>query len=327
MLQNAPASGQWLPRRTFLRAVAWAPALAACFRSARGDPSAVRGGEIRTALEGFRRTEVFRRRYNVNATILMLGLPVFSRRDVGGGYASVELGSARGVQAVALQFAAGAWPQRAAGLNRFGVLKEALIQEPECAPASFFAGLISASGEATLEEARKALHTFAPVVDITVTRGGSSEGRAWSQTEDLPTPAPQSWMEAEGLLNQLLRRESASPIRERDAAGAAPFLGTIRRAALCSDREFRGAFFHASKRFVLEARWEGGSPRELSGVIRYASGAKSAEFRAFYPAGDSSGLPLRIEYRPRSYLKLTFEADPDAELAAIPSLFPEAANP
>src|SRR5262249_12948944 len=123
-----------LSRRTFLRSglpsLASLPALSGFVKvvallsgasPVKAAPSNRRA--IHTALEGFRRTAFQQRHYSVHATVLMLGVPLLVRRDVGGGYAAVELGTSGGVDAVALQFSAGAWPQRAAGINRFGVLK------------------------------------------------------------------------------------------------------------------------------------------------------------------------------------------------------------
>ncbi len=58
-------------------------------------------------LHGFAPTDVFQRRYRMDATILLLGAPLFTRTAAGGGYASVELSRDRTATAIALQFAAG----------------------------------------------------------------------------------------------------------------------------------------------------------------------------------------------------------------------------
>jgi hypothetical protein len=63
-------------------------------------------------------------------------------------------------------------------------------------------------------------------------------------------------------------------------------------------------------------------PGQLIGHICDASGAKTAEFRAFYASADTGGIPVRIEYRPRSFLTLVFE-EASAPLDNLPirSLF------
>lgn len=46
----------------------------------------------------------------------------------------------------------------------------------------------------------------------------------------------------------------------------------------------------------------------------------TADFRTDYEPGDQSGLPIRIEYHARSFLRLTFEVN-DRPSVSIPSLF------
>src|SRR5262245_25913144 len=108
----AHTSPEWLPdfsRRTLLRcALRWISVFPGCVRNAAAAAAPTRKAEFHTVLERFRRTTAYQRHYRVHATVLMLGVPVLSRRDVGGGYASVETGFAGGVQAVGLQFAVGA---------------------------------------------------------------------------------------------------------------------------------------------------------------------------------------------------------------------------
>ena len=76
---------------------------------------------ISTILPGFSRDAVHERRYRLHATVLLLGVPLVSKANIGGAYASVETASAPGYGAIALQFAAGSWPARARDLNRFGI--------------------------------------------------------------------------------------------------------------------------------------------------------------------------------------------------------------
>lgn len=306
-------------RRTLLRvALAWLGARVAAWAG----PSP--RTPVPAPLAGYSRTSVHWCHYSVRATVTMLGIPIFSRQEVGGGYASVETGTSKTTkrtQATALQFAAGAWPHRAAGLNRFGIFKETLIEDAGVAPQVSFAGLMSSSKEANLDEARQALKSGGDVIELTMIRGGSQEGNAWAQTEDLTAQAPESWVEADGMLVAQLARAPETPPEYLNAQDVAPFLVTMQRAALCREPSFKTRFFHASKQFVLEAKWDV-NDNELRGTIRSAEGHKLSEFRTRYAQGDASGVPVRIEYQPRSFLKLTFEADPEISTPPIPSLFP-----
>src|ERR1700744_3537144 len=92
-------------RRTLLQV--WAASLARLAASTTNpglDP-------VSLTLRGFAPTVAFQRRYRMDATILLLGAPLFTRRAAGGGYASVEISRDPGATAVALQFAAGSSPE------------------------------------------------------------------------------------------------------------------------------------------------------------------------------------------------------------------------
>ena len=79
-------------------------------------------------LRDFTRSTFRWRRYRVDAAVLLWGVPLFTKQGVGGAYASVETGSIDGSSVVALQFAAGSWPNHARGLNRFGIWREVRLE-------------------------------------------------------------------------------------------------------------------------------------------------------------------------------------------------------
>src|ERR1700722_19792184 len=145
--------GCGLSRRTLLRS--WLVSLL-------GKRSAASTGigldPVSFTLRGFAPTVAFQRRYRMDATILLLGAPLFTRQAAGGGYASVEIGAGANQRATAsaLQFAAGSSPARAHGLNRFGILREAAA-ERETGTELAFAGLMTRAREESFEQGRKAL--------------------------------------------------------------------------------------------------------------------------------------------------------------------------
>ena len=124
-------------------------------------------------------------------------------------------------------------------------------------------------------------------------------------------------------LCQALQHEPRTAAREAAPGLTATFLHAIRQAALCPDTVLRQQFMHAGKLYWLETRRRPEHWSELAGAIHDLSGARCAEFRTVYSAGDESGIPIRIEYRPRSFLRLTFEAELEATQPTIPSVFPE----
>src|SRR5262245_46097510 len=72
------------------------------------------------------RVSRFRRNYSTHACVTIFDLPIFRRDDVACGCASVEILSQSGETEIALQFAGASRPDRAHGLNRFGIVQETI---------------------------------------------------------------------------------------------------------------------------------------------------------------------------------------------------------
>src|SRR5271154_5189201 len=72
---------------------------------------------------------VWQQRYRANAVILFCGVQIFSKSDVGGGYAVVEEQRSGESTEVALQFAGGSWPEKAHGINRLGFIQETVVEK------------------------------------------------------------------------------------------------------------------------------------------------------------------------------------------------------
>ncbi|MGB6946010.1 MAG: hypothetical protein WBE37_26660 [Bryobacteraceae bacterium] len=275
------------------------------------------------SLRGFARATAFQRRYRMDAAILLLGAPLFSRRAAGGAYASVEISGNQGSTATALQFAAGSSPARAHGLNRFGILREAVVERTDGTELSF-AGLMTRSGEETFEQGRKALLSRVRAAEGVVARGTTAGSTIQTWIDNIALSPDCDWSNVNQTLGDALRRQPSEPPREISSESAATFLHAMREAALCGEAVQHRKFTHAGKFYWLETRRQPEHPLELIGTIHDLNGARRAEFRTAYTAGDESGIPMRIEYRPRSFLRLTFEAELEATQPAIHSLFHEA---
>src|SRR5579859_945220 len=117
------------------------------------------------------------RPYQATATILVLGIPIFKRKDVGAGCASVETGASGGQKVTALQFAAGSNPERARGLNRLGLMREAVVEQDARLVTTSYAGFMTSSPEKSLDQGRQALNTDATEMPCTLGRGDSGLGR------------------------------------------------------------------------------------------------------------------------------------------------------
>ena len=307
-----------LSRRTFL--ASWLASLPL----GRAKGSTLAGLDpVSYALRGFVPTAVFQRRYRVDASILLLGAPIFTRQAVGGGYASVEACTDQGTEASALQFAGGSSPARAHGLNRFGILREAVVHRRDATELSF-AGLMTRSHEQSLEQGRKALVPSQGGAEAVVARGravgSASETSVQTWIDSIDLAPDRDWSNLNETLSEVLRREPGTAPRQTSQASAT-FLHTMRLAALCPEPLFRREFTHAGKGYWLETRRHPQRPLELAGTIHDLAGNRTAEFHTAYSSGDPSGIPIRVDYRPRPFLRLTFEAELEATLPPIPSVF------
>lgn len=271
-------------------------------------------------LQGFERTAVFRRRYRVDATILLFGVPLLTRRNVGGGYAAAEIGRRGPQSATALQFAAGSWAEQAHGLNRFGALHEVLIESPDGSRELGFAGLITPSNEQSLDQGRQALRS-GHAARVVLTRGTSRQGCISTWTEPFAIERERTWLAADGLLASLLVREPTVAPRETTSDRVCTFLLSLRDAALSREALSNRTFLHEGSLYSLQLRRR--KVGQVEGVVRNPLRVKTSEFLLEFAQNDTSGLPLRIEYRAKSFLKLIFESVPDSGPPAIPSLFAE----
>jgi len=321
-------------RRAVLRAsLAWLAAKAGRAWGAAASRAHPVLDPVAFTLHGFTPAAAFQRRYRMDATILLLGAPIFTRTAAGGGYASVEksaeigteLDGDRAATALGLQFAAGSDPARAHGLNRFGILQEAVVTRGAGSATELsFAGLMTRAREESFEQGRRALASAAQAAEGVVARGRMSPSaiETWIDAVDLSPDC--NWSNLNKTLSDARRREPQMSPRVSPPGSATTFLDAMRGAALCPDAVIRRQFLHAGKLYWLETRRQpqraSQAGWELEGAIRGLDGARRAEFRTAYAAGDGSGIPIRIEYRPRSFLRLTFEAEAVSQ-PAIPSMF------
>jgi hypothetical protein len=270
----------------------------------------------------------FHRRYRAHAAILVLGMPVFKRGDVGAGFASVETGVSGDRTVTALQFAAGSDPERARGLNRLGIMREAAVEQDLCLLKTSYAGFMTSSPEKSLDQGRRALDTSAAALPCTLGSAESWNGRTELSVRRFTVPGTTRWMEAADILNAIENCPETN--HETGAFGpSATFLYAVHRAALEDASNARRQFCHNGKlhELVTEKRRLSSDSRiiRMTGSIRDPSGAETSVFSLWFDSSDPSGLPARIEFRPRPFLRLTFEAEAGSSeaQAAFPWLIDE----
>ena len=309
-------------RRSFLawclQAAAFLPAIRTC---------AAQGPAFRNilAVRSARRVVRYQRHFRAQAAVLVFGIPVFRRDDVGAGCATVELGSQSGDSVSALQFAAGSRPERTRGLNRFGALWETAMETSGRLAGTAGAGFITSSPERTLEQAQTALHSAAPAIPCTFSSSSSGPGQTEVKKGRFLASGITSWVDAPGVLSAAQQQSGPNMQRETRAMGpVATFLYAIRQAALNPAPRTRTLFCHNGEFCeLLTGRISSSAPAQLNGVILDSAGSKKSEFTIWTDPSDPSGLPTRIEFYARSYLRLTFEAQPASEAETLPWLLKE----
>jgi hypothetical protein len=283
------------------------------------------------------------RSYRADANIVLFGITLFSRGDVGGGYARIMETPSGPHSSVRLLFVSGSRPDRAHGLNRMGYIEESVSESNARPSHAEYLGFMTASGEESLADAKKALHgPSVGEVQFVASRGEIDGGSARHTVRRMLLPASSRWTDAQhllGLVGEDLDRRGTDAQSADLSHGERPgtflytVLSMVRSPAAVTDGSFlhNGKLFrlHAVKRSdektgakLVESRLMS-SPRdavELAGLIRNAKTGVETTFRVWFDRTSANALPLRFEFQPKSYLHLVFEALPAGD-PAVPRSF------
>jgi hypothetical protein len=271
------------------------------------------------------------RHYRATAYINILSITIFSRTDVGGGYASVEDTGENGVEQVVMDFVSGSSPERAHGLNRLGLIQEVVRTREGEKPASEYFGFMTASREESLAQAKAALQSENKGEVSYVAAEGSSRGNdARYAVKYMLKPSSYRWSNA-GEFTRDIQADffGGDPLHYRETHGdsAATFLYSVREAILSDSVQSESRFMHNGKFFGMLATktpdkrageefvkigltTNAAGIMRLNGTIRSEKSGEETTFRLWFDKQSSNELPLRFEFRPKSYLKLQFDADP-----------------
>jgi hypothetical protein len=292
------------------------------------------------AAEAPRPETTLRRSYRADANIVLFGIALFSRGNVGGGFARLTETPDGPRNDVRLLFVSGSLPERAHGLNRMGYIEES-VSESNTRPghAEYF-GFMTSSGEESLADAKKALHGPSDgEVQFVASRGEIDGAGARHTVRRMMLPASSRWTDAPHLL-ELVQEDLDQPGNDAKYAdlshGERPgtFLYTVLSMVRSPVRTTDGSFVHNGKLFHLHAVKRPdekagaefmanqmiSSPRdavELAGLIRNAKTGVETTFRVWFDRTSPNALPLRFEFQPKSYLRLVFEAVPAGDPAVV----------
>ena len=309
-----------LSRRTFARIVA---SMALSVRLAEAEP-AVAGRVAGTPAEA--RGLNVERHYQADAQVLLMGWSLLKRANVGAATVSWREYDAA-AQARPIEFGGFSDPGRAAGLNRVGFIRELSRAAQDGGREFIYFGVMTFSAEESAEEARKALRAPENEQAFTAIDGRIGGG----QTETTIAHFAASPTASGGISTDLLERAAKALSAEvrLTASGVAPdssmsFLNAL-AAILQEPARTAGRYIYSGRAYELglsrTADLDATEHFRRNGLIgpfarvirvtaktRRALGRKETGFRLWIEEDAERPLPLRIEYQPKTYLRLVFEA-------------------
>ncbi len=282
--------------------------------------------------------------YRADATIQILKVPLFRRRGVGGAVASVREYRKDSEQALGISFLAGSNPTEAGGVNRFGYIEEVVVEQHSVPREAAYFGVMTSSPEESFDSARSALgeagkkDAYYSAID-----GYLKASESISTEAGFRSSGAYTWG-SHPPLNELMKsalRDQGSKVKEKAEADARweipiTFLYAVARSLRQPSERNTLRYIYHGHEFELET-WEQpdavagkefaqrsmvASPDDVmrvEGRSKQIDAGKKAAFTLWKNRRDRSGLPLRFEFRPKSYLKLSFEADPSIRPPATAS--------
>jgi hypothetical protein len=269
------------------------------------------------------------RRYRADAQVIVLGITLFHRAGVGGGSAVWrESVLPQGGMLRFLEFIGFSLPERAAGLNRIGFIREMARLGDSGTTESIYFGLMTSSPEETAEDARKAIESQAAEAVYSAIEGRVAADSAENVLAHFRAPAKWTIRNQDELIEEAHTALAAMPKTPLEGnsreAGEATFLESLAR--LLRDSEEQTSYIYNGRRYQLSFRRSadpkataqfrergiiGQSSQVLraSGQVRRESAGKEHNFRLWFEPGTEMPIPLRIEYQAKSYLRLMFEAE------------------
>lgn len=273
-------------------------------------------------------------RYRADAVIKILSVPIYTRTGVGSGYAWYKASEPGVARRLNLGFAGGSWPERARGLNRLGCIEECVAERGARMREAHYFGFMTASPEENLRQARESLNASPGEMFISAIQAWMGPGASRTRKTRLKVDRSLGWSRLSVLAHHVRRAFHGKEATENVTSGPVlpPFLYSVSRAMRDGRRQFEAPFSYQGRTYQLsgqisEALRMGAHFQrkglaandrgilEFDGKISDGSDTKTTRFRLWFAASNPSPLPLRIEFQPRSFLLLAFEAD-----ASLPSL-------
>jgi hypothetical protein len=257
------------------------------------------------------------RRYRADAQVIVLGIPLLHRQNVGDGSASWREWTKDRAAMKLLEFSGRSSPERAAGLNRFGFIQELSRTVEGEGTESLYFGVMTSSPEENAAEAKKALHSTAKDATYAAIEGHLTASAVETTGAKFVAPARTTAADRNELMERARQALAGAQKRTAEwhsAEGAPlPFLhalaGVLSRKGATETRcAYNGRIYRLKAQKAPEAKMPGVT--RVSATLQREEGGTLNEFRVWVEEGSARPLPLRIEYQAKSYLRLTFEAIP-----------------
>jgi hypothetical protein len=266
-------------------------------------------------------TRLQSRRYRADAAILFLGVAIYRRAGVGGGEASLQVTDDGGASRMTLFFAAGSDPKRAHGLNRLGWIREVVAASGSNPTQADYFGVLTSSPEESLEHARKAIDGPASKQSLySAVNGVHTVGRSRSAVAHFEFPSDAVWSDPRLIAAAQSAFRAGANWRETSWPASPPcapptFLFELARLLKQRAGQAAGRYVYNEQEYTLELEMEPGAagtraPLPVRGRLRNLRTGHPTEFRLWIEASGDSIVPVRIDFQPRSFLRLTFEAEP-----------------
>ncbi len=258
----------------------------------------------------------YTRQYRAKATVLLLGVPLLHRENVGSGYLRVAEREVAGKRQWRLEFGAGSLPERAAGLDRLGLFEETILEGGAGVESAQYFGFMTASNERDLGEAKRALQN-GEATTYTAIRGQIGRGRLENRLLKIRDLPASGWANRERLKQVIQARLADETNREAELLTAvmaeepwSPFLNAMRCAMEGREAEQTCRFVHNGKPHRLRTtkkKLEAAGQMEMEGQIHDGGGKQLSQFKVWFEENGVERGPVRFEFRPRTFLRLSFE--------------------
>jgi hypothetical protein len=265
-------------------------------------------------------------KYRADATVSLLGLNLFSRAGVGSATIRIdESAAADNARTVALWFAAGSAPDRTRGLNRLGYIQEVVVERGQNLLESAYFGFITSSKEESFAQAKAALGANAKdSVPYTAVEGSAAGRNCAYRLYEMLLPSRYDFAHHDEVIQQvkgLLARNEIQPARKESGAIDTPrtFLYAVRESMLNAQFLYNGKPYNLTVEKSADSKMGQQFAKKgmtalpdrvmrVNGTVQDVAAGEKTPFRLWFE--QNAELPLRFEYKARTFLSLAFEFVP-----------------